>query len=165
MAASRRRFWSGVICLRHPSKVAADSQRARMRAKLRSAGWGVSGAAAPRPRQVEARASASKASVSIAGVENIWYMVHSSGGSARQNRARGHRKQRGTNSGPSCSHDAPPGGCGEGFGGRRFHRKLLKGGEIKKLNVCVTDKGGLLGVRGDASMMRRRGGTVEQRWG
>ena len=45
MAASRRRFWAGVICLRQPSRVAADSQRARIRAKLRSAGWGVSGSA------------------------------------------------------------------------------------------------------------------------
>src|ERR1017187_539757 len=46
MAASRLRFCSGVICLRQPSRVAADSQRAIIRAKLRRAGWGVSGSAA-----------------------------------------------------------------------------------------------------------------------
>jgi len=43
MAASSRHFWADVISLRQPSRIAADSQRAKIRAKLRSAGWLISG--------------------------------------------------------------------------------------------------------------------------
>src|ERR1019366_1161781 len=97
MAASRRRFCSGVICLRQPSRVAADSQRAMIRAKLRRAGWGVSGSAtrgsgaaavrtlrtaarfaqvnSRRARRVAARYPASKMAASVGGGKGLSVIV------------------------------------------------------------------------------------------